>query len=375
MAFTSWPQRYGLPCFNTSENCMLSRAASVASVLISQQRERMMQAEGGGDNRSSAAQRQIYNLENLAGGTVGKYIAEALIKNGKHTVTAITRTDSTTKLPDGVHVKKVNYDDLSTIVDALRGQDAFIITMGVMAPKDTQRKLIQAAAEANVPWVLPNEWAPDTANELLGVEAMIGPPTKAARDYITELGKSSWIAVSTGFWYEWSVSIPYAYGFNISKREAILYDEGETKINTSTWPQVGRAVAALLSLPVHADAGAPSLEQFKNGFAYVSSFTVSQKDMLESLLRVTQTKIEDWKVTKEPAQERYAKGMAEMKAGDFEGFGKALYARVFYPDGSGNVADSKGLSDDLLGLPKEDIDEATKEAVQRHEATGGRGYY
>jgi hypothetical protein len=41
------------------------------------------------------------------------------------------------------------------------------------------------------------------------------------------------------------------------------------------------------------------------------------------------------------------------------------YTRVFYPDGAGNFEDSKGTQNVLLGLPEEDIDEATKIAIQR----------
>jgi hypothetical protein len=41
------------------------------------------------------------------------------------------------------------------------------------------------------------------------------------------------------------------------------------------------------------------------------------------------------------------------------------YSRVFYPDGSGDFESSKGTSNAVLGLPEEDIDEATKIAVER----------
>lgn len=41
-----------------------------------------------------------------------------------------------------------------------------------------------------------------------------------------------------------------------------------------------------------------------------------------------------------------------------------MYARVFYPDGSGDYESSKGLDNEALGLPHEDLDEATKRAVE-----------
>ncbi|CAF1690831.1 unnamed protein product, partial [Adineta ricciae] len=86
-----------------------------------------------------------------AGGQVGKFIVDELLKIGKHKITAITREDSTNKLPSGVEIKKVNYDDPSSLVEALKGQEVLIITMAVTAPPDQQTKLIEAAAAANVP--------------------------------------------------------------------------------------------------------------------------------------------------------------------------------------------------------------------------------
>ena len=302
-------------------------------------------------------------------------MAEALLGTGKHTVTAITRADSTTKLPDGVQVKRVDYNNQASLVEALQGQDALIITMGAMAPQDQQTKLIEAAAAANVPWVFPNEWGFDTANESLNRDIPIPEDKKKTHEPIEKLGKSSWIAVATGFWYEWSLAISVGYGFDFANRTVTLFDDGETRICTSTWPQVGRAVASLLSLKVHPDGEhdkSVCLDRFKNGYVYVSSFTISQEDMLESVLRVTHTSLEDWTVTKESVHARYNAGIEQMKKGDRMGFAKALYARGFYPDDSGNVEKTRGLQNELLGLPKEDLDEYTKIAIQRaKELKGG----
>ena len=64
------------------------------------------------------------------------------------------------------------------------------------------------------------------------------PTAVATRKLIEEIGKSSYIAVVTGFWYEYSLAMPANYGFNFANRTVILFDEGETKISTSTQPQV-----------------------------------------------------------------------------------------------------------------------------------------
>jgi hypothetical protein len=306
-----------------------------------------------------------------AGGNVGKFIAEELLKTGKHKVTAITREDSTTKLADGVLVKRVNYENQSSLVEALQGQDALIITMSVMASPDQQTKLIEAAATANVLWILPNEFGGDPLNLEMGKDIFLGVAKVKYRDHIEKLGKSSWIAVACGFWYEFSLAGgPHRYGFDFKNRTVTLFDEGNVKINTSTWPQCGRAVASLLSLKIAPDSEndkSPTLTDFKNKCAYISSFTISQNDMLDSVLRVTGTDLKDWKVTKVPVKESYQSGLQEFQKGNRVGFARLLYSRSFFPESSGDFGATKGLHNDVLGLPREDLDEFTKIAVQMSE--------
>jgi hypothetical protein len=282
-------------------------------------------------------------------------------------VTAVTREEGGSDMPSGVNIKKVNYDEPSTLVKALEGTEVLIITMSVMAPRDMQFKLITAAAEANVPWVIPNEWGCDSANSEMFQDIVIGQAILAARKQIESLGKSNWTSILCGFWYEYSLSTsPVMYGFDFKNRAVTLYDDGNTNINTSTWQQCGRAVASLLSLPFESTSG-PSLSQFKNKPVYISSFNVSQRDMLASVLRVTSTKESDWTITYEPSAKRFKDGQEQFAKGDRIGFGKLLYARVFYPDESGDFEKRHGLQNELLGLPKEDIDESTKVAIKMAE--------
>ena len=91
-----------------------------------------------------------------ASGSIGEHLTEHLLKTGKHNVTAITRASSNNKMPDGVNVAEVDYQDQETLVDALKGQDALIITMR-SGQSEAQTKLIDAAITAKVPWIMPNE--------------------------------------------------------------------------------------------------------------------------------------------------------------------------------------------------------------------------
>ncbi|KAK4940396.1 hypothetical protein LTR10_019502 [Elasticomyces elasticus] len=315
------------------------------------------------------------HVENIAvvgaGGRIGEYIAKELVKGGKHKVTAITRPDSTSKLPEGLHIVKVDYNNPSTLVDALRGQDALIITMAVTAPPDTETKIVQAAAEAGVPWIMANDWGVDYTNPDVARDTMLGERRHKVHALIESLGKSSWISLVCGFWYDFSLGgSPARYGFDFGDRSLTLFDDGNTKINHSTWEQCGRAVANLFSLKVLPDDASdksPTISQFRNNYVYISSFLASQRDMFDSVLRVTGTSEKDWTIKHEDVKERYKKAVEDLKSGNMEGFVRLLYSRVFYPDGSGNHEASKGLHNDVLGLPKEDLDERTKIAIERGE--------
>nr|POE85420.1 hypothetical protein CFP56_43736 [Quercus suber] len=302
-----------------------------------------------------------------ASGNSGHFMTAELLKNGKHTVTAITRTDSTSEMPEGVLTKKVDYSKPETLVDALKGQDALVVTLSGLVPKETSETIVRAAGEAGVPWIFPNEWSPDTSNEALTRDVAPFQPKVAVRKAIAELGKSNFISVVTGFWYEWSLAIPAAFGIDFVERTATLFDDGETPISTTTWPQVGRGVAALLSLPIKPEGPNKEacLEALKNQVVYMNSFTVTQKEMLASALRVTGTTDADWTTTKEPSHERYAAGLEQIKEGQRIGFAKMMYTRVFYPDGCGDFEHNKGTLNAMLGLPKEDLDAATQRALER----------
>lgn len=173
--------------------------------------------------------------------------------------------------------------------------------------------------------------------------------------------------MASGYWYEYSLSVGgWSFGFDVKNKEVTFYDQGDVKIHTSTWPQIGRAVASLLSLPItFDDDSVTTLSAFKNKFAFISSFYVNQQEIFDSLLRVTRTAREDWKITHQPSAARFAFGKQMLQNGDRRGFGLALYARTFFPDGAGT---HPGSANAQLQIPEEeDLDEYTATAVRMAE--------
>ncbi|KAK4122071.1 NAD(P)-binding protein [Parathielavia appendiculata] len=307
-----------------------------------------------------------------AGGQIGGHIVEQLLKKGKHVVTAISRPGSTNTLPDGVEVVRIDYsgDDISALVEALRGQQALIVTMAVSAPKDTMSKLIRAAAEAGVPYILPNWFGHDAANDSLCQDSFLTQMRDNVRDEVQRLGVSSPLFLICNFWYEFSLGGgPDRFGFDFQNRSLVFFDKGSVAINTSTWPQCGRAVANILSLkelPDDEKDQSTTISQFRNdgGLIYISSFRLSQRDMFESVKRVTKTTDADWTITHESSEQRWKDGMAEVMSGNFKAFTKMLYSRMFFPNGDGDYQSRRGLHNDVLGLPEEDLDAATSIGVR-----------
>lgn len=212
---------------------------------------------------------------------------------------------------------------------------------------------------------MPNGYGADIEDVKLGEDTLLGPAAKANREEIESLGMQ-WITVCCGFWYDYSLAGGEPrFGFDFDKHSLTLYDDGNTKISTSTLPQVGRAVAKVLSLkelPEDENDKSLTLSAFLNKGVYIKSFVISQNDMFESVKRVTTTTNADWTITHEDSKKRYEDGLAQVKAGNMAGFGKLLYARGLYPNEPSDL--SVKAQNDLLGLPDENLDEATKAGIE-----------
>ena len=225
-------------------------------------------------------------------------------------------------------------------------------------------------------WIVPNEWGLDVPQNVAADTVILAHKSRELA-HIESLGVSAWVAVACGFWYEFSLAgTADRYGFDLRKREATFFDDGSVKMCTSTFPQVGRATAALLALPVlprDADDKSVTLQRFRNKFAHTSSFRVSQRDMFASLLRVTRTTEADWTVKSEPARERWAAAKVAFEGGDRAALGRMLYTRMFMEDAPADYV--ARLDNEALGLPVEDLDEFTAVAVKMDKEGYFEGMY
>tara|TARA_R110002003_G_scaffold534_23_gene20375 strand:- start:6103 stop:6747 length:645 start_codon:yes stop_codon:yes gene_type:complete len=131
-----------------------------------------------------------------ASGNVGSHIVSALVERNECNITAISRTDSKGSFHKDIKIARVDYEKPDTLVAALQGHDALIITMSVFAPPGTQAKIIRAAAAAGVTWIMPNEFGmyntDEAQNDTIG-------PGKAEDRALIESSGMSWTGLTCGF--------------------------------------------------------------------------------------------------------------------------------------------------------------------------------
>ncbi|KAF5018001.1 hypothetical protein F66182_10027 [Fusarium sp. NRRL 66182] len=307
-----------------------------------------------------------------AGGRQGSHMTEQLLKTGKHSVTALTRSNSTAKFPHGVKTVSVDYQDEDSIASALEGQQLLIITLANGVDSKVHHRIVRAAGKAGVRYIIPNIYAANmVVNNQGSVDAFF--PASSLRELVSEIervGVSSWIVIVGSIWFDYSFPAgPHFFGFDIKNRQATLFDDGDAKINTTTWAQYGRAAAALASLkecPEDEHDTSPTIAQFRNQPLYVSSFFVSQSDILKSVKHVTNTTDSDWHVKRESTSDRMKDGMATAAAGDFRGLVQTYYSFLLSSEGQKLNYQDK-LHNELLGLPEEDFDQVVKACVDKAE--------
>ncbi|KAB8346053.1 hypothetical protein FH972_023105 [Carpinus fangiana] len=301
--------------------------------------------------------KQARNIAIVGGsGSVGTPTVAALLAHGIHTITAITRADSTATFAAGVKVVKGSYDDLSFLEASLNGQDALIIQLAFMADPSVQSNLISAAAKAGVPWIIPCEFGSDTGNPKFTDEVPIMQTKAEYRNQIEKLGVSSWIGIINNPWFDFSLR-GGQFGINVAERKARLYGNGTVKANTTTLSKVGKSVAGLLSLP---DA---ELEKFRNTWAYLSSFRVSQRDILESVIRATNTTEGDWAIEQVDPDQTSEDAKKRAATGDYGAIVDLVYGTTFRQGYGGDYEATKSVVNKLLGLESEDLDQTDRSNI------------
>ncbi|CAJ0553077.1 Ff.00g115890.m01.CDS01 [Fusarium sp. VM40] len=282
-----------------------------------------------------------------AGGNLGVHVLKTFL-DSPYKVSILTRNGSTSTFPEGVPVFRADYSDINQVKHAMEGQDVVISMVAVFATGG-QQILVDAAIAAGVKRFFPSEFGPPSRDEKFAALHPALPPKVATVDYLqSKESQISWSALIPGAFFDWAMKIGL-FGFDIDSKTTTLIDGGTAIFTASTLPTIAKATLAMLE---HAD-------ETRNQYVYISSFHISQKDILDVVEKVDGQK---WTVKHITSEELIAQGKKRLAEGDNMGATDLVGGGAL---GKQALGDSRpwGLWDEKLGLQKEDLEQAVKDVL------------
>ncbi|KAG8772612.1 hypothetical protein FRC16_005634 [Serendipita sp. 398] len=215
-----------------------------------------------------------------AGGNIGRPIFEALNSSGKFELTVLCRPGSSFTPPENVIRKDVDFTNVQSLSDAMKGGEALVITVGRTAGDvfAVQKTLIDAAIEAGIKRVIPSHYGTDT-ERAPGKDQKISQAIINVMNYVKEKaneGKITWTSVMPGTWLDFGMKAGYA-GFSIPNRSAILFDGGNSRYNYTLCSTIADSIISILSV----DFADERFGQLENKALRIHDWFVSQNELLD----------------------------------------------------------------------------------------------
>lgn len=285
-------------------------------------------------------------------GTLGPSIISALFKAGTFNVSVLSRPTSKSTFPPGV--TKLTSDFTSeSLLSSFKGQDV-VIDLIAQAAVDSRKQFVDAAVSAGVKRFIPSEFSGNMDNSTNIKIISIFADRVAVREYLK--GKAaanpgfSYTTVSSGPFYDWALKAAFI-GFDPKTQSATIYDSGNQPFSCTTLSTVGLAVASILSKPA----------ETANKSIYIQSFNPTQNEILAALEEVTEAK---WKVDTISTGDALVQGYEKLGKGDMSGIIGVLMSSTYGPANGNDFTKHATLSNELLGLPKEDLKAVTREFLE-----------
>ncbi|KAJ7600699.1 hypothetical protein C8J56DRAFT_1019780 [Mycena floridula] len=223
-----------------------------------------------------------------AAGSLGTPLLKALLSaSTKFKISVLARETSTSTFPANVSVFKADFSSHQSLVNALRGQDAVVITIPLSPTLEaTQKAVFDAAVEAGVSHIIPSSYGADLAVEPGKSEAFLGPKVRG-EDYLRQLaaeGKMNFTTIYSGALLDWALRLPGGalIGIDLVNKKATLVDDGTKLAMYSNLSGICDAVIGILASP----------ERFTNHEVRIHQFFVTQRDILKIAEEELGTKFE-----------------------------------------------------------------------------------
>ncbi|KAF2239822.1 NAD(P)-binding protein [Viridothelium virens] len=296
-----------------------------------------------------------------ASGSLGRAVLNGLLSAG-FTVTALLRESSQSKIEHHSNLSILRIPDsiiecpIDDLVKAVSGQEALVITIAGSQVRE-QMRLADACESAGVTRIIPADFGSCDSDDQATVDILPLYSAKyKVRAYLQDLAekpgsKLTWTSIIGGHFLDLGLQGDLLL-FNVKGRKVDLLNGGNIRFSTSTIDRYGLAVARILQRP----------EETKNKIIYVQSACVSQNELLASLKRATGE--QQWSVTDHKWREKLDGAREKADQGDRDAIEEVVGVWGIV---ASNWEKSRQLSNGLLGLENEDVDEIVKRSVSEIE--------
>lgn len=255
----------------------------------------------------------LKNVLLIGTGNAGGPILRELVNNkSKLNIHVFTRKENDPSLEEykaqGVTIVKGDPKDKTSLVNALKGIDVIISTVGSRG-FDDQFTFIDAAIEAGVKRFIPSEFGVNHNHPALGGEnhpvfSKLCKTAKLLEEKAKE-GKITYTLFHSGSWPEWGLKNGFL-GFNLAEKKATIFGDGNKKTPFSTLESVSKYVVAAILNPAASE----------NKDLKLADFQITQNELLEALEKATGTK---WTTTTVSSDELKKKAAESLQKGDYSG--------------------------------------------------------
>ncbi|KUL87443.1 hypothetical protein ZTR_04767 [Talaromyces verruculosus] len=313
------------------------------------------------------------------GGSLGSVLLKTLLSEPSFKVSVLTRQSSKARSSFPSNATVIDIDDsypVDALVKAFQGQDAVVNAITSFSVAD-QLKFIDAAIIAGVKRYVPSEFGLDNNNKAARDLSPVFRDKGLVQDYLRSKESTglTWTAIACGMWIGWyayisSLSLLFVcksppmliytpqrslrhnfLGFDYAARTMTYTDDGEGYLSTTTLDSTALALNRILLSP-----GTTA-----NQIVFLSDFATTQKDMVETIERLTgekwQRKSINTAETIPALKEGWQNGNAFAGYGLINiGFTKGTYSGHFEPVYS--------VRNKELGLPETDLETVIREALK-----------
>ncbi|KAF3910435.1 hypothetical protein ABW20_dc0106161 [Dactylellina cionopaga] len=289
-----------------------------------------------------------------ASGSLGGPVLNALVADPDIDVTILTRAESKSTFPEGVPVKKADYNSHESLVAAFAGFDAVVSIVATLAAME-QLKFVEAAVDAGIKRFYPTEFgsipsnAGETVPEWWDLTGFHGKYEVYLRlQELADEGKLEYTLIANGPFFDWGLGAGFL-GFNLKDKKATIFGSGDQVIATSNLAYVGKGTAYTLT----------HLDEFKNKAVRFYSYKISQNQLLETAEKVSGTK---WEVERVTIDETVKGGLAGIEAGNIYAGYQVMQGLIF------DENDKYGSNYTVHEVPVKDertLEEVFEEALSR----------